>query len=123
MRADRYERVHVRRRLVVARWLSVWSRSGVVLRSELLSVKTPTGARLALNSLVETLPLLPLSKALVKLEKSAKELQCVVVRRLADLILLLRWIRARLSWWLPVFISVRNVPELVVVVWPSRWHI
>ncbi|KZV26323.1 hypothetical protein F511_38702 [Dorcoceras hygrometricum] len=37
MRAGRYERVHVRRRLVVARWLSVWSRSGVVLRSELVS--------------------------------------------------------------------------------------
>ncbi|KZV52288.1 hypothetical protein F511_38461 [Dorcoceras hygrometricum] len=41
MRAGRYDHVHVRCRLVVACWLSVWSRFGVVLRPELVSAVSP----------------------------------------------------------------------------------
>ncbi|KZV54688.1 hypothetical protein F511_43051 [Dorcoceras hygrometricum] len=101
VRAGRYERVHMRRRLVVARWFSVWSRSGVVLRSALLLFIEAYLLRLSAVGDSDCSKIgsfeFPLLRRLhydqfrrlgLSWKKNAKEIQCAIVRIRADLVLL-----------------------------------
>ncbi|KZV49171.1 hypothetical protein F511_04440 [Dorcoceras hygrometricum] len=104
VRAGCYERVHVRRHLVVSCWYGVESRSGVVLRSELVSALLFTEPYLLRLPAVEDsdwskigsveFPWLRrfnydhFRRLGLSWKKNAKELQCFIVRLRADLVLL-----------------------------------